>query len=122
MKNLFLLFATIAISIGTSAQKMNPATTTRPMQNENAQKSHDMYAYKNGKLMMDKNGTNSDVTQNATLANGTTITTDGKVTWKNGKTQTLKEGDWVDMNGKIHTKKMKSSHTWKNNLDSSTKK
>ncbi len=107
MKNLFLLFAAIAISIGASAQKMNSDTTPTKKHNQYAQKNHEMYALKNGKLMMSKNGTKSDVTQDVTLANGTTISTDGKITWKNGKTETLKEGDWADMNGKIHSKKMK---------------
>ena len=122
MKNLFLLFAAIAISIGASAQKMNSGTTPTQKHNKYAQKNHEMYAFKNGKLMMSKNGTNSDVTQDATLANGTTISTDGKITWKDGKTQTLKEGDWVDMNGKVHSKRMKSSGSWKNKSDSPMKK
>lgn len=121
MKNLFLLFAAFAISIGVSAQTTNPTTTSK-MHNGYSQKNHDGYSYNNGKLMMSKSGTNSDVTQDATLNNGTTISTNGTVTWKNGKTQTLKEGDWVDMNGKVHSKNMKSSNSWKNKRDSSMKK
>lgn len=121
MKNLSLLFVAIAISIGASAQTTNPTTTTPKMHKEYAQKNHDGYAYTNGKLMMNKDGTSSEVTQDATLANGTTISNNGKVIWKNGKTQTLKEGDWVDMNGKVHSK-MKSSNSWKNKSDTSMKK
>lgn len=56
---------------------------------------------------MDKNGAKSAVSQDVTLSNGTTITTDGKITWKDGKTETLKEDQWVGMNGKVHTKRMK---------------
>lgn len=83
---------------------------------------------KDGKLMSDKNGTKTDVTNDVTLSNGTKITTDGKVTWKNGKTQTLQNGEVIDMNGKIHnwnsgkTHKMTTHHsqhhTMKNNSDS----
>jgi hypothetical protein len=122
MKNLSLLFVAIAISIGASAQKMNSTDTTPKMNHEYSQKNHDGYSFNNGKLMMNKNGTNSAVTQDATLTNGTTISNNGTVTWKNGKTQTLKEGDWVDMNGKVHSNKMKSSKSWKNKSDSSMKK
>ena len=59
MKNLFLLFVAFAISIGVSAQTMNPTTK---MHNGYSQKNHDGYSYNNGKLMMSKSGTNSDVT------------------------------------------------------------
>ncbi|MEO6869911.1 MAG: DUF6799 domain-containing protein [Ginsengibacter sp.] len=120
MKTLSLLFVAIAISIGASAQA-NQDTSHHKMHKEYSQKNHDMYSFKNGKTMMNKNGTQSAVTQDATLDNGTTVSPEGKVTWKNGKTETLKEGDWVDMNGKVHSKTMKSDK-WATKPDNSKNK
>lgn len=116
MKTLCLLFVAFAISIGASAQ-VKQDTMHSKTHNELSRKNHDMYSLRNGKITMSKNGTQSDVTQDATLDNGTTISPEGKVTWKNGKTETLKEGDWVDMNGKVHSKKMKTGN-WSNKPNS----
>ncbi len=104
MKNVSLLLLACAFSIGVSA-KTNSAPSPQQANQVHAQKHHEGYFLKDGKLMMMKDGTTSAVTQEVTLPDGTTISTDGKVTWKDGKSQTLKENEWVDMNGKIHTKK-----------------
>jgi len=106
MKNLCLLLMAFALSIGASAQTKSDTSHSKT-HHEYSQKIHEMYFLKDGKLMMDKNGTKSDVSQDVTLSNGATITTDGKITWKDGKTETLKEDQWVGMNGKVHTKRMK---------------
>lgn len=106
MKNLCLLFLALALSFGVSAQT-KADTSHSKTHHAYSQKSHEMYFLKDGKLMMNKNGTKSDVSQNVTLSNGTTIATDGKITWKDGKSETLKEDQWVDMTGKVHTKRMK---------------
>ncbi|HUZ59303.1 MAG TPA: DUF6799 domain-containing protein [Hanamia sp.] len=121
MKNLFLLIVAFTISIGVSDQTMSDTSHSRTHP-EYANKNHEMYFFKNGKMVMSKNGTKSEVNQAVTLANGTTLSTDGKVTWQDGKSKTLKDGEWVDMNGKIHSKKMKSSDSWKGKSDSSMKK
>ena len=104
MKNLGLLILAFAFSYGASAE-INSATSQQNTNVVYSQKHHEGYFLKDGKLMMMKDGTTSAVTQDVTLTNGTTVTTDGKVTWKDGKSQTLTEKDWVDMNGKIHEKK-----------------
>lgn len=101
-----------AISIGASAQTTSD-TSHAKTHHEYSQRNHEMYVFNDGKLMMSKNGTKSDVSQDVTLTNGTTVSTDGKVTWKDGKTKTLTNGEWLDMNGKIHSKSMKSSDKWK---------
>ncbi len=130
MKILSLLVIAFAISFSASAQTNMDTTTHHRTHHEYSKTNmnHERYMLKDGKLMMDKNGKKTDVTNDVTLSNGTTITTDGKVTWKNGKTQTLQNGEVIDMNGKIHnwnsssTHKMtthhRTHHTMKNSMDS----
>lgn len=130
MKILSLLVIAFAISFSASAQTNMDTTAHHRTHHQYSKTSmnHERYMMKDGKLMMDKNGKKTDVTKDVTLSNGTTITTDGKVTWKNGKTQTLHNGEVIDMNGKIHnwnssnTHKMtthhSTHHTMKNDSDS----
>ncbi len=111
MKILSLLIIAFAISFTASAQNsMDTTHHTRTHHYTKTNMNHERYVMKNGKLMSDMNGTKTDVTNDVTLSNGTTITTDGKVTWKNGKTETLKNGEMVDMNGKIHNWSSSGSH------------
>lgn len=128
MKILSLLVIAFAISFSASAQNMDTTHHRTHHQYSKTNMNHERYIMKDGKLMSDKNGTKTDVTNDVTLSNGTTITTDGKVTWKSGKTQTLQNGEMIDMNGKIHnwsgskTHKMythhSTHHTMKNRSDS----
>ena len=127
MKILSLLLIAFAISFSASAQ--TNMDTTHPRTHHKYSKTnmnHERYFMKDGKLMSDKNGTKTDVTNDVTLSNGTTITTDGKVTWKNGKTQTLQNGEMIDMNGKIHkwssssTHKMTTHHTTHHHMKNSS--
>ena len=104
MKSLNLLILAFAFSYGASAE-INSSNSLQKTNQVYSQKHHEGYFLKDGKLMMIKDGTTLAVTQAVTLTDGTTITTDGKVTWKDGKSQTLTDNDWVDMTGKIHVKK-----------------
>lgn len=110
MKNLGLMIIAIAFCFNASAQTTSD-TSHHKMHHKYSQTSHEHYVMKDGKLMMDKSGTMSAVDNDVTLSNGTKISTDGKVTWKDGKTQTLKDGERVGTNGKVWGDKMsKSSH------------
>ncbi len=104
MKTLSLLVLAAGLSIGASAQTKSDTSHSKTQQ-EYAQKKNEGYAIKDGKLIMWKDGKTSDVSQDVTLANGTSISKNGKVTWQDGKTETLKAGEWVDETGKIHSKK-----------------
>lgn len=111
MKILSLLIVAIAISFTASAQTSMDTTHHKTHhQYTKTHMNHERYIMKDGKLMSDKNGTKTDITNDVTLSNGTTITTDGKVTWKNGKTQTLQNGEMIDMNGKIHNWSSNKTH------------
>lgn len=108
MKTVSLLFVALAFAFSASAQSMSD-TTHKKMQHHEYSQSHNMTSYmmKDGKLMMNKSGTMSAVTSDVTLANGTTITPDGKVTWKDGKSQTLQNGEKVSSAGKVWGPKTK---------------
>ena len=117
MKTISLLILAFAFCFNASAQTTSDTSHHRMRNNYSQSKNNEHYVMKDGKLMMDKNGTMSAVDNDVTLSNGTTITTDGKVTSKDGTTQTLKEGDRVGANGKVWGNKMNSSHKMKNMAD-----
>ena len=98
MKRLNLLILAIIVSFSVSAQ----TDTTKSKMHHGAGMNYHAYVMKNGKLMEMQNGQQTILTQDATLQNGTKITSSGEVIWKDGKTQQLTNGDRVDMNGKIH--------------------
>lgn len=111
MKTLSILVLAIALSISASAQS---DTTSMMKHHDYAKNHHEYYYMKDGKMMMDKNGQRSEVMQDVTLKNGTVIKSTGEVDWTNGKSETLKEGERVDMYGKIHNTSMNENRKWKN--------
>jgi len=127
MKNLSLLVFALVICCSVSAQTSDTTTMHRKHQNEYSQSAnHPRYEMQDGRLVMYSHGVKNTVIKDVTLPNGTTITTDGKVTWKDGKTQTLQDGESIGMNGKIHMRNnMKNGnhekmnhHHMKNKADS----
>jgi|KBSMisStaDraftv2_1062788.scaffolds.fasta_scaffold00393_6 hypothetical protein len=63
----------------------------------------------NGKIMMMKDGKTAMMTTTLTLKNGTTVTSDGTIKMVDGTTKALKDGEYIDMDGK--TGMMKKSMT-----------
>src|SRR5919199_295980 len=95
MKKLFILLAAAFLfSLNVHAQDSTKTTGK-------STKMKDCYMMKGGKMVMEKNGTTTDMTQDVTLSNGTVVMKDGTVKTKDGKTVTLKEGECVYTNGKI---------------------
>lgn len=127
MKTLSLLIVAFAFCFSASAQTMSDTGHHKMKNNYSQSRNNDHYMMKDGKLMMDKNGTMSSVDNDVTLSNGTTISREGKVTWKDGKTQTLKNGERVGSNGKVWGDKMNNSssthrmNNMRNKADSSRK-
>jgi hypothetical protein len=97
MKKVWVSLFAITLSLGVFAQNStNQTNTTTPQQNV---KSHDGVIMKDGKLLMMKNGQTTQLTTDLTLDNGTVVKSDGTVQAKDGTTTTLKEGDYVAMDG-----------------------
>ena len=99
MKKLLILFAAFLISAGAYAQDTSKHKTTT------GKSTHmkDCIMMKDGKLMVEKNGTTSEMAADMTLSNGTVVMKDGTVKTKEGKTMKLKDGQCIYMDGKIKT-------------------
>ena len=55
----------------------------------------------NGKMLMMKEGRTTDMPDDVLLNNGDVVSKNGSIKMKDGTTRTLKNGDSVDLNGKI---------------------
>ena len=62
---------------------------------------------KDGKMMVMKNGKTMPMKKNMTMKNGTTCMTTGECTMKNGEKMMMKEGDCMEMSGKMCSDNMK---------------
>jgi hypothetical protein len=98
MKKLMILaFAFVCTAGAVSAQD----STGQKMHKMGDHKMKDCVMMKDGKVMVMKNGQKSELTEDMTLSNGTTVTKDGTVKTSDGKTMMLKDGEWVGMDGKM---------------------
>lgn len=104
MKKVFLAMIGAALSFGAFAQDSTNASTTSPTeqtQQPPQQQQKDMYVFKNNKVWAVKSGNVTELTQNATLSDGTVVKTTGEVVTKDGQTKALKDGQYIDADGKI---------------------
>lgn len=101
MKNLFLSAIAVALSFGAFAQDTNPTKTTEPTEQVQPAQQKDVYVFKNSKMWEVKSGKISELAKDATLANGTVVKTTGEVVTKDGQSSTLKDGQYIDLDGKI---------------------
>jgi hypothetical protein len=92
MKKVLVSLFAITLTLGVFAQDSTSGKHSM------AQK-HEGVIMKDGKLLMMKNGQTTQLTTDLTLDNGTVVMADGTVKAKDGTTSTLKEGDYVTMNG-----------------------
>lgn len=108
MKRIFLSFFAIALSVGAFAQETTSKDTI-PMQ-QNAQ-SQDLqkgqqnvqpsFIMQDNKVYQYKDGVKSELSEDATLSNGTVISSTGSVKKADGTTVTLTNGQYVDQDGNI---------------------
>jgi hypothetical protein len=61
----------------------------------------DYVTMSNGRAMVMRNGVQSPIDNDITLSNGTVIMKDGTYKTKGGTSKTLKEGEMIDMDGKV---------------------
>lgn len=91
MKNLILLFTALTISLGVFSQGTKMAD--KPMK--------DCCMMKDGKMMCMKGGKTMAMDKDMTMKDGTTVMKDGTVKMKGGKTMKMKNGESIDMDGKM---------------------
>lgn len=106
MKNIILSIATIFITIGAYAQSESKSRLENQSQKQYYSGSEnrnppDGFMLYNGNLVMVKNGEFTQVENDTTLSNGTVIMSDGHYKEKNESKAMFKEGEHMDMSGKI---------------------
>jgi hypothetical protein len=113
MKKLtMLLFAAIACtSIATAQDTTKAKDKMHHMGDMKAMK--DCVMMENGKMMVMKGGTTTEMDKEMTMSNGAVVMTDGSVKMKDGSTKQLKNGDCVYMDGKMKTGMKKDPMTRK---------
>ena len=106
MKKLLTLAAAIAFSFASFAQTTSGDKMSKDQGTKTATKK-DCYKMKDGKMMEMKDGKWAAMTMDATLKNGTMVMTNGTVKMTDGKTSQLKEGEGIDVDGKMMMKPAK---------------
>ena len=108
MKKLIFVLGALALSFGSLAQsdttmkKMNH--NKMPMQDKMDMSKTDGVMMMDGKMMMIKDSKMTLMKKQITMGNGTKVMTDGMCMKKDGTKMTMKEGDHMDMSGKMHVK------------------
>ena len=117
MKKVLVSLFAITFTLGVFAQDSTNTTNNNTNQTQGVQK-HEGVIMKDGKLLMMKDGQTTQLTTDLTLDNGTVVTADGTVKNKDGTTTTLKEGDYVAMDGTTGNIKNRWQHKDKMKADS----
>lgn len=102
MAFVFAIFL-MAISFNTNAQ-----TRKNSSKMKHSTMINDGCMMHDGKMMVMKNGIMMPMEKDMVMKNGTRCMTTGKCKMKNGKTMMMKEGECMDMSGKMCTDKMKN--------------
>jgi hypothetical protein len=99
--------ALVAFSFNASAQESKPAHPQQSTQHHDQKEKKDEIMMKDGKVIQKMDGKEMVVEKDITLKNGTVVMPDGTVKHADGTTVALKEGDYVNMEGKIWNKNEK---------------
>ena len=112
-KVLFLALAVVCTAGVVSAQDTSGHKMHKMDHGNMDHKMKDCVMMKDGKMMVMKDGQHTELSEDMTLGNGTMVMKDGSVKMSDGTTKMLKNGDWLDMDGKMGTMdkmKMKMKH------------
>jgi len=102
MKKLFIAIIAVAFSTVALAQTPEKKADAKPAASEKktTDNTH-CYSMKDGAMMHCMGTTAEPMKKDVTLKNGTTVSTKGVVVMKDGKKAMLKNGECIDVNGKI---------------------
>jgi len=103
MKKIMFALCIIAVANGAYAQDSTMNMRDTGMSKMSHMKK-DCYLMKDGQMMKMKHGDTTmmkSMDKSVTLNNGTTVMTDGTVKMADGTTKMLKDGWYIDMDGKI---------------------
>lgn len=93
-----MLLCAIGYAQDTPVKKINKQSPVMESPKTQAQQP-DQIMMKDGRLVVYKNGKESDMKEDVLLGNGTVVTMDGTVKTKEGKTIRLNNGESIDANG-----------------------
>ena len=96
MKKLLMCFLVAGSFAAVATAQNNTASKTQNMQQQK-----DYVIMKDGKIHLVKGGNITSLENDLTLTNGTTISTTGTVKSSEGTTLQLKEGEKLDLDGKM---------------------
>lgn len=99
MKKLIGLLAFTTMTLFSFAQDSTRMQDTSMSGSKHMMK--DCIMMKGGQVMSVKDGQKMKLDRIMTLTNGTTVAPDGTITWADGKTKMLKEGQCIYMDGKM---------------------
>jgi hypothetical protein len=92
----FLTLLLMVISLGANAQTSKKSKMMK-----------DCCMMKDGKMMVMEDGVTMPMEKDMVMKNGTTCRINGECTMKDGSKMTMKEGDCMELSGKMCTDKMK---------------
>ena len=107
MKKTIVILAACALSLGVNAQ--DSKSSTEPKKETKSEMKKDHVMMKDGKMWTVMNGKSAAMDKEMTMKNGNVVMTDGTVKMKDGKTVMMKDGESMDMEGKMSHHEMKSS-------------
>jgi hypothetical protein len=102
MKKILMIMAAVAFSFASIAQ--NSTSGKMETKKETKKASPRCFEMKNGKIMQMKEGSTTEILGETTLENGAVLTKDGVIKMPDGSTRQVKEGECVNMDGKIENK------------------
>ena len=101
MKKILVLFLATSLSYGAFAQSDMKMDHSK-MKSEKMDMMHkNGVTMQDNKMMVCKDGKTMTMDKDMMLKNGTTVMTDGTVKMKDGKTMKMKNGEMMDMKGKV---------------------
>ena len=113
MKKVWISLCALTLTIGVFAQDSS-SSSNGTVQKNTMQKNETGVIMKDGKLLMMKDGQTTPLTSDLTLDNGAIVTADGNIKSKDGTVTTLKEGEYVTMEGTLgNTKKWEKENKMK---------
>jgi|SRR6185436_2727153 len=109
MKKIILTLTTIVLSAIAYAQtdsvnrtnQNNTVKSGHDMTHQQMDKSQDGYSMQNGKMMMSKNGKMTEMEKEMTFSDGSVLKNDGTIIRKDGTKLMIKDGEYVDLTGKV---------------------
>jgi hypothetical protein len=104
MKKVWISLCALTFTAVAFAQD-STSTSNVTVQKNAMQKNETGVIMKDGKLLMMKDGQTTQLTSDLTLDNGAIVTADGNIKSKDGTVTTLKEGEYVTMEGMLSSTK-----------------